>query len=314
MALAASCASLLQLSAPTLLRRRCVLLQASLGQAGGAAAASAPAATPAAAAAVAAAAPAGGSAALGEYDALLTDKLAPFMAAASSLGGEVLQSSKLVERAFQVSRCCVCVQQRACSCWHGAAHAQLLRCCLRATLQEQRKVLLIASKAKVRLMQQHSSSNSSIWQQHRYGCSQQLTVCRRGTLAPAQQPEPAALQGLLQRVAEPMMAAGSLADNRRSPAFQQLKVVAEALQGLSWLAYTGPSCGEAGSCRLGSAAHSAAGAARGSSRLSRQVHAALSSTHARTPPAPRRACCCTQACTRPRSTLPSAGMLPSFSP
>lgn len=43
-----------------------------------------------------------------------------------------------------------------------------------------------------------------------------------------------------------MMAAATLADNRRSPAFQQNKVVAEALQSLSWLAYTGPSCGELG--------------------------------------------------------------------
>lgn len=59
-----------------------------------------------------------------------------------------------------------------------------------------------------------------------------------------QQPEVAELQQVLQPVAEHMMAAASAAENRRSQAFNQLKVVAEALQGLSWLAYTGPSCGE----------------------------------------------------------------------
>jgi adenylyl cyclase-associated protein len=59
-----------------------------------------------------------------------------------------------------------------------------------------------------------------------------------------QQPGMDQLQSVLQPVAQPMMAASSLAENRRSPAFQQLKVVAEGLQGLSWLAYTGPSCGE----------------------------------------------------------------------
>lgn len=40
------------------------------------------------------------------------------------------------------------------------------------------------------------------------------------------------------------MAAAALAENRRSPVFQQLKVLAEGMQALTWLAYTGPSCGE----------------------------------------------------------------------
>lgn len=49
---------------------------------------------------------------------------------------------------------------------------------------------------------------------------------------------------MLQPVAQHMMEASSAAENRRSAAFNQLKVVAEALHGLSWLAYTGPNCGE----------------------------------------------------------------------
>eukprot|EP00878_Enallax_costatus_P031269 GHUV01034183.1.p1 GENE.GHUV01034183.1~~GHUV01034183.1.p1 ORF type:complete len:432 (+),score=154.97 GHUV01034183.1:2250-3545(+) len=61
--------------------------------------------------------------------------------------------------------------------------------------------------------------------------------------AKAKQPPPEQMQSILQPVAEPMMAASALADNRRSAVFQQNKVLAEALQALSWLAYTGPSCG-----------------------------------------------------------------------
>jgi adenylyl cyclase-associated protein len=59
-----------------------------------------------------------------------------------------------------------------------------------------------------------------------------------------QQPDTAQLQSVLAPVAEPMMAASTLADNRRSACFQQNKVAAEGLQALTWLAYTGPSCGE----------------------------------------------------------------------
>lgn len=59
----------------------------------------------------------------------------------------------------------------------------------------------------------------------------------------AKQPDVVELQQVLQPVAQHMMEASSAAENRRSTAFNQLKVVAEALQGLSWLAYTGPNCG-----------------------------------------------------------------------
>ncbi len=59
----------------------------------------------------------------------------------------------------------------------------------------------------------------------------------------AKQPPMSELQALLQPVATEMMTAGKLADDRRSQAFQQLKVVAESLNGLGWLAYTGPASG-----------------------------------------------------------------------
>uniref|UniRef100_A0A383VPJ4 C-CAP/cofactor C-like domain-containing protein n=1 Tax=Tetradesmus obliquus TaxID=3088 RepID=A0A383VPJ4_TETOB len=158
---------------------RLLRFEATLGQGGAAPAAAGGAAAPAHAAAPAAtangAAPAaGGSPGSGElaaYDKLLAEQLQPFMSNAAAVGGEVLEISKLVEKAFK----------------------------------EQRTVLLVASKAK--------------------------------------QPDTAQLQSVLAPVAEPMMAASSLADNRRSPCFQQNKVAAEALQALSWLAYTGPSCG-----------------------------------------------------------------------
>lgn len=65
----------------------------------------------------------------------------------------------------------------------------------------------------------------------------------------AKQPGVGDLQVLLQPVANEMMAAGQLADDRRSSAFQQFKVVAESMNGLSWLAYTGPSCGEGASTK-----------------------------------------------------------------
>jgi hypothetical protein len=70
-----------------------------------------------------------------------------------------------------------------------------------------------------------------------------LLYCR--FFVAVQQPDVAELQQVLQSVAQHMVAASAAAENRRSAAFNQLKVVAEALQGLSWLAYTGPSCGKA---------------------------------------------------------------------
>jgi hypothetical protein len=69
-----------------------------------------------------------------------------------------------------------------------------------------------------------------------------LLYCR--FFVAVQQPDVAELQQVLQSVAQHMVAASAAAENRRSAAFNQLKVVAEALQGLSWLAYTGPSCGK----------------------------------------------------------------------
>jgi hypothetical protein len=59
-----------------------------------------------------------------------------------------------------------------------------------------------------------------------------------------QQPEAQELQSVLQPVGQHLVAAAAAEENRRSPCYNQNKVVAEALQGLSWLAYTGPNCGE----------------------------------------------------------------------
>lgn len=64
-------------------------------------------------------------------------------------------------------------------------------------------------------------------------------------LSPALQcPLPSAMGPLLQPVSAPMAALGTLAEGRRSPAFNHIKALAESVHCLSWLAYTGPSCGE----------------------------------------------------------------------
>lgn len=74
--------------------------------------------------------------------------------------------------------------------------------------------------------------------------AQHSVLTRPNCLVLLQQPDVSELQQVLQPVAQHMMEASTAAENRRSAAFNQLKVVAEALHGLSWLAYTGPNCGE----------------------------------------------------------------------
>ena len=63
--------------------------------------------------------------------------------------------------------------------------------------------------------------------------------------SPLQQPDQAGLQSLVAPVAQQMAAAAKLTEGRRMAAFNHAKVTAEALQALSWVAYTGPSCGMA---------------------------------------------------------------------
>ncbi|MCJ1467941.1 hypothetical protein MMC07_006566 [Pseudocyphellaria aurata] len=59
----------------------------------------------------------------------------------------------------------------------------------------------------------------------------------------AEVPDAAGLQQLVQATGQQLMAANEIADNRRSPAFNHAKAAAEALQGLTWVIYTGPNCG-----------------------------------------------------------------------
>lgn len=58
-----------------------------------------------------------------------------------------------------------------------------------------------------------------------------------------QKPDTATFQQLLAPVAAEMVEASKLAEGRRSASFNHVKAVAEALQALSWLAYTGPETG-----------------------------------------------------------------------
>lgn len=71
-----------------------------------------------------------------------------------------------------------------------------------------------------------------------------LYTCLHALQAPA---GPEALQALLASVASPMLAVSSAADTgRRSAFFNHLKALAETAAALSWLAYTGASCGTCG--------------------------------------------------------------------
>lgn len=58
-----------------------------------------------------------------------------------------------------------------------------------------------------------------------------------------QKPDVPQLQTLLQPVGDKMMAIGELGGGPRSPYVQHYKMLSEAVQALSWVAYTGPGCG-----------------------------------------------------------------------
>ncbi len=62
-------------------------------------------------------------------------------------------------------------------------------------------------------------------------------------LAALQKPDMGGLQQLLSPVAVSIMAASQASEGRRGPCFNALKLLAESLQALSWLAYSGPGCG-----------------------------------------------------------------------
>ncbi len=63
-----------------------------------------------------------------------------------------------------------------------------------------------------------------------------------------QSPDAQQLQGLLMPVASQMQAASGLPKDRRSTVVNHCRAAAGALQALSWLAYTGPGCGERTLC------------------------------------------------------------------
>lgn len=58
-----------------------------------------------------------------------------------------------------------------------------------------------------------------------------------------QKPDNASLQKLIAPVGAQLQAATELSEGRRSAAFNHLKAVAEALQALSWVVYSGPNSG-----------------------------------------------------------------------
>lgn len=62
-------------------------------------------------------------------------------------------------------------------------------------------------------------------------------------IAACAKPDAAGLQQLVGPVGEHMQKASALTEGRRSGAFNHCKAVAEALQGLSWVVYSGPSSG-----------------------------------------------------------------------
>lgn len=58
-----------------------------------------------------------------------------------------------------------------------------------------------------------------------------------------QKPDAAGLQKVIQPIAEQLGAATSLTEGRRNSAFNHNKTVADALQALTWILYSGPNCG-----------------------------------------------------------------------
>ena len=62
-------------------------------------------------------------------------------------------------------------------------------------------------------------------------------------MPPTQKPETATFQQLLAPVAAEIVETSKLAEGRRTASFNHVKAVAEALQALAWLAYTGPETG-----------------------------------------------------------------------
>ncbi len=65
-----------------------------------------------------------------------------------------------------------------------------------------------------------------------------------------QAPDAAGLQQLVAPVGASLQAAQALTEGRRGPAFNHYKAAADALQSLSWVVYTGPSCGAPAALRL----------------------------------------------------------------
>ena len=68
------------------------------------------------------------------------------------------------------------------------------------------------------------------------GCDRDYPTCW-------QAPDAGSLQKLVEPVGKQLMAASEQANDRRSTAFNQVKTASEALQALTWVIYTGPSCG-----------------------------------------------------------------------
>lgn len=67
-------------------------------------------------------------------------------------------------------------------------------------------------------------------------------------IAQCQQPDMQGLQKLVEPVGLEISAADKLTQGKRSGAFNYSKAVAEALPALSWVVYSGPSCGEHVDC------------------------------------------------------------------
>lgn len=65
-------------------------------------------------------------------------------------------------------------------------------------------------------------------------------------MAQCKQPDMGDLQKLVEPVGMEISAADKLTHGRRSAAFNYCKAVAEALPALSWVVYSGPSCGKGG--------------------------------------------------------------------
>jgi hypothetical protein len=211
------------------------------------------------------------------FDAFLAEYLLPVTDASSTLGGEVRPASApAAPPGRPPAPSCQLRPARPGAAGGGRARrapapvqVASLTACVEKAFKAVRQVLATAARAKVSslarrllhqpgpLAQAHATSSCSQRAPSGTGPSSPpplpppsprarggpALIWPRLAAPRAQQPSQQETQALVGPVGEQIMAAQKIGDDRRTRAVQHAKVVTEALQGMSWLLYSGPSCG-----------------------------------------------------------------------